>query len=158
MAKPHDFQGVPWCGKQDLKRPGTIKQRQQKLKKAYFSRVSDNLRKPQKTTINDNYIHNYIQIIIEESSSGEVLNTPRGRIQKKKVPDFSRTFRVGGRNRARRETRSVFHDQQRPNVQDLQGFSGNDEKRKTTLYTPGRGMNRGTVNRLPRIFRPGFSK
>jgi len=37
--------------------------------------------------------------IAENLSSGEVLNTPGENTKKKKVPDFSRTFRVGGRNR-----------------------------------------------------------
>ena len=39
--------------------------------------------------------------IAEKISAGEVLNTTGENTKKKKVPDFSRTFRVGGRNRTR---------------------------------------------------------
>ena len=39
--------------------------------------------------------------IAEKRSAREVLNTPGEKIKKKKVPDFSRTFEVGGRNRTR---------------------------------------------------------
>jgi len=39
--------------------------------------------------------------IAEIISAGEVLNTPGENTKKKKVPDFSRTFRIGGRNRTR---------------------------------------------------------
>jgi len=52
-------QRFPWCGKQDLKRPGTINKRQKKSKKPYFSRVSGNMRESLKTMENGNYIHNY---------------------------------------------------------------------------------------------------
>ena len=35
-AEPLDFQGVPWCGKQDLKRPRAINLKQYKCQKALF--------------------------------------------------------------------------------------------------------------------------